>query len=108
MKFNFETFYRTWKSFELDGEEILRIDPGEGGFWELGEFWGVNNPWENSDSYLTPFDTEFYLILNVAVGGTNGFFPDDAVNGGGAAKEIFAKFISNFQTIFLKLKKALE
>ena len=52
----------------------------------MGEFGDVANPWTGSDSYMTPFDTEFYLILNVAVGGTNGFFPDDATNGGGAPK----------------------
>ena len=77
-------------SFELDGNEILRIDPGQDGFWGLGEFDkdapGIENPWEGSDEYLTPFDTEFYLILNVAIGGTNGFFPDDAENGGGPPK----------------------
>ncbi|KAJ3109100.1 hypothetical protein HDU97_009218 [Phlyctochytrium planicorne] len=28
----------------------------------------------------SPFDKEFYLILNVAVGGTNGFFPDSEGN----------------------------
>lgn len=30
-----------------------------------------------------PFNQEFYLILNLAVGGANHFFPDDAVNPGG-------------------------
>ena len=29
---------------------------------------GVQNPWAGSNNYLTPFDTEFYLIFNVAVG----------------------------------------
>ena len=87
---DFHVFTVDWQpdhfSFELDGVEILRVDPGEGGFWELGNFGDVNNPWIGSDGQLVPFDTEFYLILNVAVGGTNGFFPDDAVNGGGSAK----------------------
>lgn len=34
------------------------------------------NPWINSTSTTgnAPFDQEFYLILNVAVGGTNGWF----------------------------------
>ena len=31
---------------------------------------------------MAPFDSEFYLIINVAVGGVNGYFPDNAVNGG--------------------------
>lgn len=35
------------------------------------------NPWDHSDSKTgnAPFDQKFYLILNVAVGATNGWFP---------------------------------
>lgn len=51
-------------------------------FWTRGDFSASNsngtineNPWA-SGSDATPFDQEFYLILNVAVGGTNGWFPD--------------------------------
>jgi hypothetical protein len=36
----------------------------------------TENPWEAGEP-SAPFDQEFYLILNVAVGGTNGYFPDD-------------------------------
>jgi beta-glucanase (GH16 family) len=36
----------------------------------------VNDPWSSTRRDSTPFDTKFYLILNVAVGGTNGFFAD--------------------------------
>lgn len=32
--------------------------------------------WSQTGRYQTPFDQEFYLILNVAVGGTNGWFQD--------------------------------
>ncbi|KAE9389111.1 hypothetical protein BT96DRAFT_926726 [Gymnopus androsaceus JB14] len=35
----------------------------------------LQNPWVNGTN-ATSFDLEFYLILNVAVGGTNGWFPD--------------------------------
>ncbi|KAJ6524280.1 glycoside hydrolase family 16 protein [Mycena vulgaris] len=35
----------------------------------------LQNPWQNGTN-ATPFDQDFYLILNVAVGGTNGWFPD--------------------------------
>jgi hypothetical protein len=38
------------------------------------------DPWTTSDQRNTPFDQEFYLILNVAVGGTNGYFPDGVGN----------------------------
>jgi len=35
----------------------------------------LQNPWINGTN-ATPFDQEFYLILNVAVGSTNGWFPE--------------------------------
>ncbi|ATY61835.1 Concanavalin A-like lectin subgroup [Cordyceps militaris] len=39
----------------------------------------LDNPWAGSNSTTgnAPFDQSFYLILNVAVGGTNGFFLDN-------------------------------
>mmetsp|Transcript_36949 Transcript_36949/g.56591 ORF Transcript_36949/g.56591 Transcript_36949/m.56591 type:complete len:103 (-) Transcript_36949:41-349(-) len=40
-----------------------------------GEFPEVNNPWPE-DSKNAPFDQEFFIIFNVAVGGTNSYFPD--------------------------------
>jgi hypothetical protein len=52
------------------------------GFWKRGEFDTVAdnpeflpNPWGQSDSAGVPFDQEFFLILNVAVGARNGWFP---------------------------------
>ncbi|KAI9817425.1 MAG: hypothetical protein M1827_001034 [Pycnora praestabilis] len=36
------------------------------------------DPWTQTGNDATPFDQEFYLILNVAVGGTNGWFQDGA------------------------------
>ena len=44
----------------VDGEEILRVDPGPGGFWDFGEFdrkQGYNNPWQGA-SRMAPFDQE--------------------------------------------------
>jgi hypothetical protein len=32
------------------------------------------DPWSQTGRFNTPFDQAFYLILNVAVGGTAGFF----------------------------------
>jgi len=34
------------------------------------------NPWQYSKNKNAPFDREFYLILNLAVGGTAGYFKD--------------------------------
>jgi hypothetical protein len=47
----------------------------KGGYWKPTDWcpWTGSNPW-------APFDQEFFLIMNVAVGGTaggtNGYFPD--------------------------------
>lgn len=53
--------------------------------WDRGNFptsdsngTRVDNPWASSDHNSAPFDQKFYLILNVAVGGTNGWFEDGA------------------------------
>jgi beta-glucanase (GH16 family) len=50
-------------------------------FWERGG-WNnspYDNPWANRGPNA-PFDQEFYLIFNVAVGGTGGYFPDGVGN----------------------------
>lgn len=36
----------------------------------------LENPWSKSPNNNAPFDQRFFLILNVAVGGTNGWFED--------------------------------
>jgi beta-glucanase (GH16 family) len=59
-------------------------------FWARGEFPAVvqngsntialTDPWQAKATVTNaaPFDQQFYLIMNVAVGGTNGWFPDNA------------------------------
>lgn len=37
------------------------------------------DPWSQTGRDSTPFDQSLYLILNVAVGGTNAWFADDYV-----------------------------
>jgi hypothetical protein len=56
-------------------------------FWQRGKFPVTNdngtalfNPWGQTTNKATPFDQPFYLILNVAVGGTNGWFEDGKAN----------------------------
>lgn len=51
--------------------------------WKRGDFPLSDNngtswvdPWTQTGHDSTPFDQNFYLILNVAVGGTNGWFQD--------------------------------
>jgi hypothetical protein len=50
--------------------------------------------WSQTGRLATPFDQEFYLVLNVAVGGTNGWFKDGVagkpwVDGSPTAKKDF-------------------
>jgi beta-glucanase (GH16 family) len=71
----------------IDNELVVDASPPAGGFWEMGNF-GLGdqaNPWVNAENkVMAPFDTEFYFLLNVAVGGTNGYFPDTWTNANGA------------------------
>ena len=55
--------------------------------WNRGKFGtsilnhsALFDPWSQTGRANTPFDQPFYLILNVAVGATNGFFPDGVGN----------------------------
>lgn len=59
-----------------DSNRVLDVDISEP-FWDKGKFpTSTNNPWFNR-SKSAPFDQEFYLIMNVAVGGTNdGYWPE--------------------------------
>ncbi|KAK2740536.1 hypothetical protein FQN57_006039 [Myotisia sp. PD_48] len=51
--------------------------------WQQGDFDGITfndslvvDPWSQTGNPNTPFDQQFYLILNVAIGSRNGWFPD--------------------------------
>ncbi|CAM1501820.1 Fc.00g038040.m01.CDS01 [Cosmosporella sp. VM-42] len=69
--------------------------------WQRGGFPDANangtrleDPWSDTGKDNTPFDQEFYLILNVAVGGTNGWFEDSKsdkpwIDGSPSAKKDF-------------------
>ncbi|KAF3283187.1 hypothetical protein TWF970_001166 [Orbilia oligospora] len=71
--------------------QVMYIPFTKGGFWQRGEFIKYNateesNPWrpveEGGKTHhikAAPFDQEFYLLLNVAVGGTNGYFKDSTL-----------------------------
>jgi hypothetical protein len=50
--------------------------------WKFGDFDQIvvngtapEDPWNQLGNTNAPFDQDFYLILNVAVGSTNGYFP---------------------------------
>ncbi len=62
--------------------EVLYV-PFSKPLWPQGDFDSstengtrIVDPWSQTGRPATPFDQPFYLILNVAVGGTNGWFLD--------------------------------
>lgn len=59
-----------------DPSNVVLDVPMTEDFWTKGEFPDtMYNPWKD-EGIDAPFNKEFYLILNVAVGGTNSYFPD--------------------------------
>uniref|UniRef100_A0A336LDE5 CSON007453 protein n=1 Tax=Culicoides sonorensis TaxID=179676 RepID=A0A336LDE5_CULSO len=52
--------------------QVDNYDP----WYNYGPFQGN---YTGSNSVLAPFDQEFYFLLNLAVGGTNGYFPEEGV-----------------------------
>ena len=64
-----------------DSNRILQKNWTTGGtLWNEFSYWQQSNyanPWQSGNGATAgaPFDQEFYIIFNVAVGGTNGYFP---------------------------------
>lgn len=69
-----ETYMGTY--FDKESNVVLTF-PIKESFWELGGWttppW--NNPWDGQEKNA-PFNHQFYLLINLACGGTNGYFPD--------------------------------
>jgi beta-glucanase (GH16 family) len=59
-----------------DSNRVLQV-PFDQEFWTKGGWSGsdLTNPWAGR-SNAAPFDQKFYLIMNVAVGGTADYFPE--------------------------------
>lgn len=56
---------------------VLDFDMSDDSMWNKGGFpEDQTNPWQYETDLNAPFNRDFYLILNVAVGGTNAYFPD--------------------------------
>ena len=83
---DFHTFGLYWSKDEMysyldsPDNKIFSLEfasiPG-GSFWEWGGFNGSwFNPWSQAPTSHAPYDQEFFIIMNVAVGGVSGFFPD--------------------------------
>ncbi|KAI1784476.1 concanavalin A-like lectin/glucanase [Ganoderma leucocontextum] len=77
------SFLRIYVDSRLTYTLYLRFDEP---FFERGAFPAVvangtgfiqlEDPWSNGTRNVAPFDQPFYLIMNVAAGGTSGWFPD--------------------------------
>ncbi|KAF8979219.1 hypothetical protein BGZ46_005687 [Entomortierella lignicola] len=74
---DFHTFTLDWKPEGLKTyvDNNLVLDVPFNDMFKKGKFpsW-IDNLWSNSNA--APFDQNFYLIMNVAVAGTAGYFPD--------------------------------
>ena len=89
---DFNTFGLEWSQkyiFTYINSRLLQVlyTNFDSPLWDRGNFPSVNSNgsrildmWSHTGRHQTPFDQYFYLILNVAVGGTNGWFEDN-VNG---------------------------
>lgn len=76
-----EDYLFTWVDDRVT--KVLGMEFGKkfGTMYERGKFselvdkgYVPENVWENAADWNAPFDEPFYLILNVAVGGTTGYF----------------------------------
>lgn len=91
---NFWVFAVEWSQkylFTFINNRLMQVlyTPFDKNLWDNGGFAAAtdvngtafDNPWAQSAATSAPFDQPFYLILSLAVGGTNGWFED-----GGAGK----------------------
>jgi beta-glucanase (GH16 family) len=80
---DFHTYGLYWDAdqlytyFDDETNVVLKVDFTTEDMWTRGEFpASMQNPWVGEDN-SAPFNREFYILMNIAVGGTNGYFPDD-------------------------------
>ena len=83
---DFHTYGLIWNETYIgtyldDPNNTVLSVPIDQSFWEFGNWSdsGLDNPWA-SGGQNAPFDQEFYLLINLAVGGVSGYFPDNVGN----------------------------
>jgi len=84
---NFHTFGFIWTNetmytyVDTPDQQVLNVDMSSMSFWQRGgwENSTYNNPWLGR-GLNAPFDQKFYFVFNLAVGGTDGYFPDGIGN----------------------------
>lgn len=79
-----EKYLFTYRDSRLRQVFYTNFDQSYGTMWQRGYFSQMteNNtlltdPWSKTGRYNTPFDEDFYLVLNVAVGSRNGWFTNN-------------------------------
>ena len=79
---DFHTYGLYWDAtqlytyFDTPDNKVLVVDFKKESFWAKGKFpQSFANPWVG-ESNAAPFNREFYIVMNLAVGGTNTYFPD--------------------------------
>lgn len=86
---DFHIYRMEWTSttmqFAVDERIIGFVNAtADGGFWKRGQFEqrepGRDNPWKRN-TIMAPFDQEFFILMNLAVGSTV-YFGDDLRNYG--------------------------
>jgi len=70
-------WYKDGLKTTIDGKTVLDV-PFDKSMFIQGKFDNkFFNPWKYETENSAPFNQEFYFIFNVAVGGVNGYFPDN-------------------------------
>jgi hypothetical protein len=59
-----------------DSKRVLQLNQSDKTYWEKSGITNRENPWQYSPNKCAPFDSDFYIIINLAVGGVAGYFPD--------------------------------
>ncbi len=83
---DFHTFGLYWDDkiiytyVDIDSNRILEVNHSQQSYWQRSGITNRYNPWQYSKNNCAPFDRPFYLILNLAVGGTNSYFRNGAAN----------------------------
>lgn len=71
----------TYIDQDTPANRVLNVDVSGSSFWDVGcsvQNWdklNLSDPWIGQPN-SAPFDQMYYLIMNLAVGGTGGYFPD--------------------------------
>lgn len=79
---DFHTFGLYWDDKQIytylddDSNKVLQVDHSSQSYWDRSQIGNRENPWQYSNNKNAPFDRPYYLILNLAVGGTNGYFQE--------------------------------